>query len=125
MAIVDGVAYGEPFETATADVRLEGDGVRLDNIEIVKGGGRGTGAAYVGWNGTYSFNFDARGIPVESIALAQLRAACRCRASSTSPPAAAARSTRRATTCAAPSATSSSPTKASARSSATSTSAAS
>jgi hypothetical protein len=71
MAIVDGVAYGEPFETATSAVRLEGDGVRMDSIEIGKGGGRGTGAAYVGWNGTYSFNLDARRIPIESVALAQ------------------------------------------------------
>ncbi len=50
----------------------------------------------------------ARGIPVESVALAQSGTRCRSRACSTSPPAAAARSTRRATTCAARSATSSS-----------------
>ena len=72
MAIVDGVAYGEPFDTASANVRLEGTGVRLDNIAIVKGNGRAKGAAYVGWrSGTYSFNIDAREISVESIALAQ------------------------------------------------------
>ena len=72
MAITNGVAYGEPFETATANVRLEGTGVRLDSIEVLKGNGRGTGAAYVAWRaGTYSFNFDARGIPVESIAAAK------------------------------------------------------
>jgi hypothetical protein len=71
MAIVDGVAYHEPFETATAGVRLEGEGVRLDNIVIVKGGGRGTGAAYVGWDGTYQFNLDAQRIPIESLAVAQ------------------------------------------------------
>jgi hypothetical protein len=33
----------------------------------VKGGGRGTGAAFVGWNGTYSFNFEARNIAVETL----------------------------------------------------------
>ena len=60
MTITDGVAYGEPFESVTAGVRLEGDGARLENIQAIKGGGRGTGAAFVGWNGTYSFNFDAR-----------------------------------------------------------------
>jgi hypothetical protein len=43
---------------------------QLVDIQIDKGGGRGTGAAYVGLNGTYSFNFDARDIPVESLALA-------------------------------------------------------
>ena len=67
LAIAEGVAYGESFERATAGVRLEGTGVRLDGIELVKGTGRGTGAAYVGWNGTYSFNFDGRDIPVETI----------------------------------------------------------
>jgi TamB, inner membrane protein subunit of TAM complex len=69
--ITDGVAYGEPFESATAGVRLEGDGARLENIQATKGGGRGTGAAFVSWNGTYSFNFDARSIPVESLAAAK------------------------------------------------------
>ena len=71
MAIVDGTAYHETFETVTAGLRLEGEGVRLDNIVVVKGGGRGTGAAYVGWDGTYQFNFDAQRIPVESLAVVQ------------------------------------------------------
>ena len=71
MEITDGVAYGEPFESVTAGVRLEGDGARLENIQAIKGGGRGTGAAFVGWNGTYSFNFDARSIPAESLAAAK------------------------------------------------------
>ena len=71
MAIVDGTAYHETFETATASLRLEGEGVRLDNIVVVKGGGRGTGAAYVGWDSTYQFNFDAQRIPVETLTVAQ------------------------------------------------------
>jgi hypothetical protein len=71
LEISDGVAYGEPFESATAGVRLEGEGARLENIQLLKGGGRGTGAAFVGWNGTYSFNFDARSIPAESLAAAR------------------------------------------------------
>jgi TamB, inner membrane protein subunit of TAM complex len=71
MAINDGTAYHETFETATAGLRLEGEGVRLDNIVVVKGGGRGTGAAYVGWEGTYQFNFDTQRIPVESLAVVQ------------------------------------------------------
>ena len=69
MTIAKGVAYGEPFDQATAAVRLEGDGVRLDNILIEKGDGRGTGAAYVGWNGTYSFTLNGRGIPMETVSL--------------------------------------------------------
>ena len=71
LTIADGVAYGEPFELATAGLRFEGSGVRLDNIQVEKAGGRGTGAAFVGWNGTYSFNLDARKIPVESVAAAK------------------------------------------------------
>ena len=69
MAIVEGVAYGEPFDTATSAIRLEGDGIRLDSLQIVKAGGRASGAAWVGLNGTYSFNLDGRGIPVASVAL--------------------------------------------------------
>ena len=36
-------------------------------IEMAKSTGRVTGAAFVGWDGTYSFNADARRIPVEAI----------------------------------------------------------
>ena len=74
MAIVDGVAYRETFDTAAAAVRLEGSGVRLDSIAMTKGGGRATGAAYIDFTkGTYSFNLDGRRIPVESLALAASR----------------------------------------------------
>jgi hypothetical protein len=65
MTIDQGVAYGETFETSTAGLRFEGSGVRLDGIEVRKGSGTITGAAYVGWNGTYSFDADGRRIPVE------------------------------------------------------------
>ena len=67
MQIDEGVAYDEPFETATASLRFEGQGVRLDGIEARKAGGQMTGAAYVGWEGTYSFNFSGRRVPVESV----------------------------------------------------------
>jgi len=69
MAIVQGVAYRQPFDTATAAVRLEGEGVRLDSLQIVQAGGRALGAAWVGLNGTYSFNLDGRGIPLSGIAM--------------------------------------------------------
>jgi hypothetical protein len=69
MAMTEGVAYGERFDTALARVRLEGDGVRLDEIKINKENGSGTGNAFVGWNGTYSFNFDAHDIAVETLSL--------------------------------------------------------
>jgi hypothetical protein len=67
MTIDDGVAYGEPFRKATASLRFDGSGVRLDGVAIEKGGAV-TGAAFVGWDSTYSFNADGRRIPVERIA---------------------------------------------------------
>ena len=71
MEIANAVFYGEPVDTATSALQLEGKGVRLQNIQILKGGGRGTGNAYIGWDGSYSFNFDARGIAAESITLSK------------------------------------------------------
>ena len=62
-----GVAYDEPFDTATASLRFEGAGVRLDGIQAAKSSGEMTGAAYVGWEGTYSFSFSGRRVPVESV----------------------------------------------------------
>jgi hypothetical protein len=69
MSIVRGVAYDEPFDEAVASLRFDGVGVSLSGIEMKKGGGAVNGAAYVGWNGTYSFNVDGRGIGVDTLAL--------------------------------------------------------
>ena len=44
--------------------------MRLDTIQIAKATGEATGAAFVGWDGTYSFNIDGRRIPVESLKVA-------------------------------------------------------
>jgi translocation-and-assembly-module (TAM) inner membrane subunit TamB-like protein len=71
LVIDNGVAYGEPFDTATASLRFEGTGVRLDAIDIKKGTGSVTGAAWVAWDGNYSFNADGSRIPVESLELAK------------------------------------------------------
>ena len=71
MEIANAIFYGEPVDTATSALQLEGKGARLQNIQILKGGGRGTGNAYIGWDGSYSFNFDARGIAAESITLSK------------------------------------------------------
>src|ERR1019366_7996136 len=68
MTIDGGTAYSEPFQKATASLRFDGAGIRLDGIQIEKNGGSVTGAAYVGWDSTYSFNADGRGIPVGRIA---------------------------------------------------------
>ena len=67
MTIDGGVAYGEPFQKATASLRFDGAGVRLDGIAIEKSTGTVAGAAFVGWDGTYSFNADGRRIPVAQI----------------------------------------------------------
>jgi len=69
--VASAVAYGEPFVSATGSLRFEGNGVRIDGAEINKGGGRITGAAFVGWDGRYSFNADGSRIPVESVAFVQ------------------------------------------------------
>ena len=68
MTINDGVAYGEPFQQATSPLRFDGTGVRLDNLNIAKDTGTVTGAAFVGWDSTYSFNAAGRRIPVERLA---------------------------------------------------------
>jgi hypothetical protein len=70
LVIDQGVAYSETFETATSSLRFEGSGIRLDAIDIKKGRGSVTGAAWVGWDGTYSFNVDGRRIAVESLTAA-------------------------------------------------------
>jgi hypothetical protein len=67
MTIDRGTAYGEAFDTASAGLRFEGAGVRLDALRMSKGAGDVSGAAYVDWQGHYSFNADGRRIPVEKI----------------------------------------------------------
>ena len=67
LTIDNGVAYGEPFETAAGSLRFEGNGVRIDGIQMRKSGGTAEGAAFVGWNGTYSFNATGRRIPLEGV----------------------------------------------------------
>jgi translocation and assembly module TamB len=69
MTIDDGLAYDESFQKADASLGFDGSGVRLDGITIVNAGGEITGAAYVGWDSTYSFNANGRRIPVGTIAM--------------------------------------------------------
>jgi TamB, inner membrane protein subunit of TAM complex len=68
MTLDNFVAYGEPFPKASASLRFDGPGVRIDNVAVEKAGSAITGAAFIGWDSTYSFNFDGRRIPVEKIA---------------------------------------------------------
>ena len=70
LRIDEGTAYGESFERGTAALRFEGNGVRLDGIEVTKGEGTVTGAAFVGWNGTYSFNATGQRLQVETLQVA-------------------------------------------------------
>jgi len=72
LVIEQGVAYGESFERATSSLRFEGNGVRLDSLDIRKNSGSVTGAAFVGWDGDYSFNADGTRIPIESLDTAHL-----------------------------------------------------
>jgi hypothetical protein len=67
LTIEDGKAYGERFEKANASLRFEGNGVRLDSLEVAKSTGTVTGAAWIGWDGNYSFDAEGRRIPVESL----------------------------------------------------------
>ena len=70
------VAYGVSFDSASAGLRFEGNGVRLGGLEMRKGEGTITGAAFVEWNASsqadapgsgYSFNMDGRNIGVETL----------------------------------------------------------
>ena len=64
-----GVAYDEPFASGVTSLRFEGAGVRLDGLEVQKAGATITGAAYVGWDGAYSFNADGRRLAVDALDL--------------------------------------------------------
>ena len=68
LVIEKGTAYGETFDVATSNLRFEGTGVRLDAIDVSKSTGKVTGAAWVAWDGDYSFSARGTKIPVESLA---------------------------------------------------------
>ena len=69
LTIARGIAYDEPFSEASASLQFEGIGVRLNGIEMIKGGGAVTGAAFVNWGGTYSFDVAGRGLAVDTLTL--------------------------------------------------------
>jgi hypothetical protein len=62
-----GRAYGERFDVATSNMKLEGNGVRMESFDVAKGTGRMNGAAWIGWDGHYSFDATGTKIPVESL----------------------------------------------------------
>ena len=67
LTLASPVAYGEPFDAATAGLRFEGNGVRVDGLDVRKGDGTVTGAAFIRWDGTYSFNVDGRDIEMTEL----------------------------------------------------------
>ncbi len=69
LTIGRGIAYDEPFSEASASLQFEGVGVRLNGIEMTKGGGSVTGAAFVNWAGTYSFDVAGRDLAVDTLTL--------------------------------------------------------
>ena len=69
LTIDRGLAYDEPFASGVTSLRFEGPGVRLDGLEVKKAGSTITGAAYVAWAGTYSFNADGRRLAVDALDL--------------------------------------------------------
>jgi translocation-and-assembly-module (TAM) inner membrane subunit TamB-like protein len=82
MQVDHGNVYGETFETATSDLRFERTGLRLDAVQIAKNKGpdgavlgKVTGAAWVAWDGTYTFDADGTKIPIESMQTLQFKQA--------------------------------------------------
>ncbi len=77
MTIDDGRAYGTlPVRKATASLRFDGRGIRLDGISADIGSGNAgiTGAAFIGFgDSTYSFNLAGRGIPVDNFSAAKFK----------------------------------------------------
>ncbi len=71
LLVEEGVAYGETFERGTAQLNFEGTGVRAQKFEVKKSTGSITGAAWIGWDGNYSFTADGERIPVESLKTAE------------------------------------------------------
>jgi TamB, inner membrane protein subunit of TAM complex len=67
MQIDRGKAYGERFDVATSNLTFEGNGVRMESFDIAKGTGGMNGAAWIGWDGNYSFDASGTKIPVESL----------------------------------------------------------
>ena len=80
MRIEDGTAWKEPFQSATGDLVFEGDGLRINRIEMAKATGRILGNAWIGWKqntipARYSFTATGERIAVESLQNFKLDAA--------------------------------------------------
>ncbi len=67
LRIDNGTAWGEHFDRAAGRVELEGTGMLLSAVDLTKGPGTVTGAARIGWDGTYEFNAKGAGIRVSTL----------------------------------------------------------
>jgi autotransporter translocation and assembly factor TamB len=66
--IVNGVAWGETFRTASANIELEGTGMSIRSLEIQKSDtGAVRGYANVVWDGTYGFQVDGTDISIDTL----------------------------------------------------------
>ena len=76
MRIVQGAAWGEPFEAATADLRFGGDGsVSLQRMVVEKGAGRVTGTASLSWVAdTFVVSAIAEKLDMQELSTFQFRA---------------------------------------------------
>jgi hypothetical protein len=67
LRIDQGVAWGERFASASADLVFEGTGLRIRAIDMTKGTGAIRGTALIAWDNTYSFNVTGERIGIESL----------------------------------------------------------
>jgi autotransporter translocation and assembly factor TamB len=70
MRLENGLAWSEPFDVATSDLRFGGDGsVSLQRVVVAKGTGRVTGDAHLGWaDDTFSISAASDGLPIQELA---------------------------------------------------------
>jgi len=67
LRIVNGTAWGETFERATADLVFKGPTVKVDNVHVAKATGSLIGDSTIGWDGSFEFNMKGERIAVESL----------------------------------------------------------
>ena len=77
MRLEQGLAWGEPFEFATGDLRFEGDGsVSMQRVVLGKGDGRVMGTARLSWaDGSFLVSATSDGLPVQELATFRLEKA--------------------------------------------------
>ncbi len=69
LLVADATAWGEPLDFARSRMDFKGTGVEMPGLTIQKGKGTVTGVAYVGWDGTYSFEVRGERVALDTVAL--------------------------------------------------------